>query len=86
MNKSSKKSIITTQEIYQLSHFKLQANADLSRLQKVWVLVPYEILRGEIYEIRKAFPARAYIRLENGKVVYIRTDKNERRNWIKERS
>ena len=84
MEKSSKKSTMTTREIYQLSHFKLQANADLSRLQKVWVLMPYGILRGEIYEIRKEFPAMAYIRLENGKVVCANI--NDKNDWIKERS
>lgn len=83
MEKPSKKSTMTTREIYQLSHFKLQADADLSHLQKVWVLTEYGILRGEVYDIRLAFPAKAYINLENGKVVcaYI----NDKNDWIKER-
>jgi len=83
MKKPSKKSTKITREIYQLRNFKSQANADLSHLQKVWVLMPYGIMRGEIYEIRKEFPAKAYIRLENGKVVcaYI----NDKNDWIKER-
>lgn len=85
MEKPSKKSTMTTREIYQLSHFGLQTNADLSQLRKkVWVLMPYGIMRGEIYDIREAFPARAYIRLENGKVV--RANTNDKNDWIKERS
>lgn len=84
MKKSSKKSTMTTREIYQLTHFKLQANADLSHLQKVWVLMPYGIMRGEVYEIRKSFLQRAYIRLENGEIVT--ADINNKNDWVKERS
>lgn len=83
MGESSRKSTMTTREIYQLSHFKSQANADLSQLQKVWVLTEYGILRGKVYDIKRAFPATAYISLENGKVVC--ACMNDENDWIKER-
>ena len=83
---------MTAKERYELVHFNqlpdvnLSINEYLSLLSKpVWVKMKYGILRGEIKSI-DIVNYRITIKLENGKFVYICVDRNNRRNWIKERS